>query len=907
MPRPLRTYRWLMQALPSAFLARFGADMLAMVEGRADDVRGASPLFWVREYVDLGLTVLREWRAEFHNRRTRAGRGRRILSFRNGLGDGMGGDLKLAIRMVLRSPGFSAVVVLTLALGMGVNAAIFSIVDTVVLRPLPYDRADELVGFTAFDTRTGQQSTRISYADFLEFQDQAESLDGIAGYLPGTWTLSGVDRVPTQINIAQVTNDFFSLLGARPVLGRTFVPEEHLPDRRGSLIISHSFWQSEFGGSPDVLGKVVTLSIRPMTIIGVMEHGFDYPYLREMAGWVAMEHREFMGADPNLAFSQRDWRALVAFARLNEQASLERAGAEIDALAVGIAVAFPESNANLETRLISLKEVEVGQLRRPLLLLLGVVAAILLIAAVNTASLLLARGTARAGEVAVRTALGASRGRLVRLFLSEALVYAVLGAGAGLVLAQGVLAIVARLGLQGPRLEYVSLDGRVMAIMGLVTIVTGLLFGLAPALQGSRVDLQDQLKDGGRGSSAGLGKSRIQKVFVATEMALSTVLVIGAGLLVTSFINTIREDPGFDPDNVMSVRISLPGAYMEDPDDNWSGSNEFFFRLGEDIERIPGVESVAFSYTNPLEPATAFNTRFQIQGFLERPRSEQPFANLRTVTPGFFEAFRIPVLQGRTFNDRDLKESPGVVVINETLRRLHFGDENPIGHRLQGPNFWGPAGYPRDWEIIGVVGDVRSAGLSRDPTPAFYFPFRQAPMGNMRLITRAGVDPRTLGPQIREAVWNIDSRIPMENLHTMQEFISDSVATPRLAMMAVGSFALLALLLASIGVYGVLSYTVGLRRAEFGIRQALGADRDRILGLVLRQGLRVTALGVVSGLVLSLALGRFLNSLLYQVTATHVPTLAGVTVVLTLVAMVACIIPAIRATRVDPAGALRAE
>jgi putative ABC transport system permease protein len=817
-------------------------------------------------------------------------------------------DLRLAMRSVVRVRGFSAVVILTLALGMGVNAAIFSIVDTLVLRPLPLADADELVSFVGYDVRNGAGSLYTSYADFVDYQRGASGFERIEGYNPGTWVLSGDDRVPRQLDMAQATNGFFAALGVSPILGRTFSAEEHAGPP-GTVVLSHSFWREEMGGDPDILGRTLTLSARTMTVIGVMPEGFDYPYLREMAGWVPLAHGEF---DPNAqgtgAFAERDWNRLVVFGRLAEGASLETAQSELEGIATGIAEAFPRSNANLSMSLRSLKDVEVGNLRAPLLLLMGSVSLILLIATVNTANLLLARGMARSGEVAVRTALGAGRGRLVRLFLTEALLYSALGALVGLVLAQGLLAIVRALGADTPLVASVALDGRILGVLALVTVTVGLLFGAAPALQGSLLDLQAALKDGGRrGAGGSRSGGRIQRAFVAVEMALATVLVVGAGLLASSFNTLSRQDPGFEPERISSVRISLPSTYMSDPDDTWSGSNQFFDELLASARRIPGVDAATLSYTNPLEPTTAFNTRYFVPGFLEPDRAEQPFTHLQSITPDFFATFGIPLLDGRLLTDRDRKDAPGVVLINQTMARQAFGDESPIGHRIAGPDFWSPSGYPASWEVVGVVGDVRGRGLDQDPAPAMYLPFAQAPMGNMRLIAQSSRPPGDLAADLRRTVWGMDAAIPMEEIHTMDEYISASVRTPRLAMWSMAGFALLALALAAIGVYGVLSYAVGLRAGEFGIRQVLGADRGSILRLVLRQGFVLAALGVGSGVVLSLFAGRLLESQLFGISATHPPTLIGVTLVLSLVAALACALPAVRATAVEPVDTLRTD
>lgn len=911
-----RIYGLLMRGLPPRFRSEFGAPMLDMFEQKVEERRASTPIHRVggaaRDMADLGATIVREWVVTSVGRR-----GVRTAHGRTG-GDTMRNDIQMAVRSIFRNPGFAAVVVVTLGLGIGVNTAIFSVVDTVVLRPLPFPEPDRLVQLLGLDTEQGLMSgdeaadrgltrSSISYADFLEYRDGTEGVHALAGYRGGSWTLSGEGREPRRIPMSPVTNDFFEVMAVDPLLGRTFSPEEHEPGQSEVVVLSHSLWTQEFGADETILGQSVMLAQRPYTIIGVMPPGFDYPYMSEMGGWLPFIHEPWVAGDTTSAGLERDWNTLLVIGRLADESSMATAEAEVQGIAMGLAEAYPRWNAELSAVLRPVQDLATEGPRSSLLLLMGAVGAILLIACVNVASLLVARGTARRAEVAVRTALGASRARLVRLFLTESLLFAIAGGVVGVLLAFGLLGLLPYLPVTAPRIHEVRIDVRVLTVVAIATFVTGIVFGTAPAWTASRSDLRGTLNSSGRGGRMGLTRSRLQRGLVVTEMALATMLAVGAGLFANSFTRIVNEEPGFDPSNVLTMRISLPMAYLDNPSDQWAESNVFFRALEQEVAGLPGVDAVTLSYTNPLEPNTAFNTRFQITGWLEGPRTEQPFANLRTVTSSFFDTWRIPVLEGRTFTEADRKESEGVAVINETFARIYFGDEDPIGHEITGNNFWGQSGYAYPWRIVGVVGDVRSRGLSEDPAPAMYFPFAQAPMGNMRLIARTQTDPSALAPVIRQSVWDLDDAIPVDGLQTMEQAISDSVATPRFAAIAIGSFAALALLLAGVGVYGVLAYTVGMRTGEFGLRQALGADQGEILRLVMRHGLIVAGSGVALGLVAAALLSRRLEGWLYEVGVLDAPTYTIVAVVMALSAGLACWLPARRATGADPVGALRSD
>lgn len=894
--------------LPADFVAQFGEAMRETMELKAASVGlDLTPIrrslarawFWTREFADLGRTVLRE---RLRNAtKNRGSDDRRSLRGGKDVLD----DVRLAFRSMRRSPGFAMVVVTTLALGIGVNAAIFTVVDRMVLRALPYPDADRLVHLQAVESTSGAVGLAVAYADYEVLRDGTAALEAIGGYTTERWIHSGEGRTPKRIWTADVTNSFFDVMGVPPLLGRTFDAEEHRGDRQ-FFVMSHSFWEREYGSDPDVIGTSIIVNQRPLRVVGVMPSGFDYPFLTRMEGWMPMSEQAFVTNDSTSAFAARDWTSLGVIGRLAPGAGIDRASAEIESMSEALADAFPESNGTLRHHVVSLQSLETGELRKPMLLALGAVAAILLIACVNVASLLMARGAARAPELAVRLALGARRGRLIRLFLVESLLYALVGGALGMVIGAGLLRLLPLIGVTAPLLGHVSLDMRVLAVVGGVTILTGLAFGTLPAIRASGVSPGRALGNAGR--SGRMGIPRAQRALVGVEIAASTVLTVGAGLLVGSLGHILSEEPGFDPRGVVTMRLSLPNRYMQqDAANPWAGSNAFFAEATSRLAAQPGVAAVGLSFTNPLEPAQSFNTRIQIPGWHERPTSEQPRVNLRPADPGFFEVFDIPLVSGRHISDEDRSDTEGVAVINEALARLIFGSENPLGHVVTGPNFWGGAGYPYPWRIVGVVGDVKSAGLNRPPAPAVYLPVTQAPMGNMRLVVRAAAHPDEVIPLVRAVIWEIDDQLPVDDLRTMEAEISRSVSVPRFAVLVVGIFALVAITLAAVGVYGVLSHSVGLRSGEFGVRQALGADRRKILHLVLGQGLRLAGFGIVAGLLVAALSSRVMSAFLYGVPPLDPVTYVVVSFILFTAAGLACLVPAVRATGVAPAVALRGE
>jgi putative ABC transport system permease protein len=545
-------------------------------------------------------------------------------------------------------------------------------------------------------------------------------------------------------------------------------------------------------------------------------------------------------------------------------------------------------------------EATVGDVRTSLLVLLGAVGLVLLIACANVANLLLARGKARERELAVRSALGAGRVRLIRQLLTESLVLAVIGGGLGTVLgAWSLRLLLAVTPGDIPRLNEIVLDGRVIALMVGVTLVAGMVCGLVPALQSSKSDLQVSLKEGTRGATVGAGRHRIQQALVVAEVGLSVLLVIGAGLLIKSFSRLVNVDPGFNAEKVMTAYIGLPLQEYSD----WQLVTGFYDRLLPRVHALPGVQSAAVAYAHPLDPS--WETSFQIEGLLELPQGQRPEARLRPVTPGYFRTAGIPLTNGRAFTERDDENAPGVVIINESFARTFFTDVDPIGRRLIKPLWWD--GLPSTFEIVGVTSEVKFDGLAREPAWAMYFPHHQAPMNDMQLIVRTAGEPVDLASAIRNEVWAIDPNIPLENFRTMEDIVAESVGQPRFNMLLLGLFASLALVLAAIGIYGVISYAVAQRTNEIGIRRALGAKESRVLSMVLGQGLRLTVAGVAIGLVGAFWLSRLVSGLLFEVGATDPATFGSVAIILGAVGMVACYLPARRAMRVDPVEALRSE
>jgi predicted permease len=801
-------------------------------------------------------------------------------------------DIGYAIRTMLRRPGFAATAAFILALGIGGTTAIFSVVDGILLRPLALHQPERLVVLWGIETGLRSGSSAASYPDFVDIEESNTVFEEMAFWSSPTMAVTGPEGEPINVEGSRISHDLFPTLGVAPAIGRGFLPEE---DREGAepvLILGHGFWTSRFGRDMGVLGSTVAVDGVQRTVVGIMPPGFDMLFGKQI--WIP--------GTPTHATDSRGQHRIIALGRLKPGVSIEAAEAEMRAIAARLETEYPEFNTNRSARLEPLHETVIGDVRPALLVLLGAVGVVLLIVCANVANLMLARGMTRGKEVAVRTALGASRPRLVRQFLTESAVLAVIGGALGVGIAfLGIDLLLATIPGDIPRIAEVAVDGRVLGFALLTTIVTGLLFGLIPALHGSKLDLHTALKEGSRTTSQGSSRTRVRQTLVVAEMALAVMLVAGAGLFVNSFLRLQRVDPGFNSERVLVVPISLPGSRYSA--DEWPKVIGFYDQLMERVASLPGVESVSAAYRHPLDGG--WETSFQLLGVYERPQGERPEARIRPVTTEYFRTVGIPLIEGRSFTDRDDEHVPNVVIINQAFARAFFPDESPVGHILERWAWW--PFQTGQFEIVGVVGDVKMDGVASTTPWAMYYPHRQMPFSEMQLLVRTAGDPIALAGAVRAEVWTLDSDLPLENIRSLEQIRADSVAPERFQTLLLGLFATLAIILAATGIYGVLSYAVAQRTGEIGIRISMGAETADVLRLVVGQGLRLTLAGVAVGLVGAFLSTRMISSLLFDVSPSDPLTFGAVAGTLVLVALAACTIPALRASQVDPVHALRAE
>jgi putative ABC transport system permease protein len=812
-------------------------------------------------------------------------------------------DIKYGVRMLWKNPAFTLVAIIALALGIGANAAIFSVVNSVLLRTLPYPNAERLVSVYGVSSQSNSNSAPLSYPDMIDYREQANTLQYIAGYQQVGTILTNGGEEPERAFGADVSADLFPMLGVEPLLGRVFTREEDRPGGPAVVVISHSLWQRRFNSDPRIIGQEIRFGARAATVLGVMPPGFKFPLTAERSDFYLPLVSELARTN-STSLTTRDSRFLPVIASIKPGITLETATAEIDALARRLGEQYPATNTGNRARLVTLHEDIVGDIRPALLILLGAVGFVLLIACANVANLLLARAAARAKEIAVRTAMGASRGRVIRQLLTESLILALAGGGLGLLIAVwGVDALVAASPAEIPRLNEIGLDGRVLGFTFFISALTGIVFGLVPALQASKLDLADSLKEGSRGSTAGGRRNRIRAALVIAEVALSLVLLVGAGLLIKSFFHLLNTDPGYDTARVLSVTLPLSRSRYPQPEQQIS----LIERVIERIASLPGVEAVGATTLLPLGERDLVNT-FNIEGRPAPPPGQRPTARNQNVTGDYFRAMNIPVRRGRAFTDTDTTTAPPVIIINEALANRYFPNEDPVGRHIVIDDEDNTPLPPR--EIVGIVGNLRHEGLDDDePTPGYFVPFTQAPDRQVYLTVRsiAGTDPAMLAPAVRNAIKEVDREQLIWEARTMQERVAQSIAPRRFQMFLLGVFASVALVLAGVGIFGVMNYAVSQRTHEIGIRLALGAQKRDVLRLVVGQGMMLAASGVTIGLVGAFALTRVMASLLYGVSATDPLVFGGVALLLIIVAALACYIPARRAMRVDPMIALRYE
>ena len=803
-------------------------------------------------------------------------------------------DVRYALRVMNGNRAFSAAAIIVLALGIGANSVIFSVVNAVLLSSLPYPDADRIVMVFESD-RQRQTQEAVSGANFLDWREQNRVFESIAAFREENMSLTGADR-PERVSGVITTADLFSVLRVKPMLGRVFrTDEENLRSSRVA-VIGQGLWERRFGADPNVIGQKITVNGEPLMIIGVMPGSFRFPSETDL--WISPRYavpEHILRPSIDMTTS-RDSHYLNAIARLKPGITILQAGAEMDAIASRLEELYPNDDAGRGVSLTTIREDSVGKIRPTLLVLFGAVGFVLLIACGNVANLLLARGASRQKEMAIRTALGASRFRLIRQLLTESVLLAI-GAGAlGILLALwGINGLVPLIPSDISPTKGIKIDNVVFGFTLVLSLITGLIFGVVPAWQATRGELNEALKDGGRGSSGGRRGSRVRSVLIVSEIALSLVLLIGAGLMIKSFIRLEQVNPGFESEHIATMRLSLPAAqYVTAPK-----RAIFFQRVITGVQGLPGIQSAGAISRLPLTSGNSSRS-FDIEGDAESNDSVN--IDYRVISSGYFRSMGVRLVKGRDIDEHDNNPSSGVVIINETMARRLWPNEAALGKRVR------LEGDQNPWmEVVGIVADVKHFGLETQSKPEIYVPYLIDPWPFMTIVVRSSSDLATLAAAIRDQVWSVDKDIPIPNIRTMDQLLSTSVARPRLNMLLLGIFAVIALVLSAVGVYGVMSYSVVQRTHEIGIRMALGAAKPDVLTLVVVQGLKLLLIGIGLGLLASLALTRVLTSMLFGVEPTDPATFAMISVLLACVALTACIIPARRATKVDPIVALRYE
>jgi putative ABC transport system permease protein len=803
-------------------------------------------------------------------------------------------DLRFGLRQLLVKPGFTAIATLSLALGIGANTAIFSLVDAVLLRPLPFHDPDRLAIVWEDAAKIGFPRNTPAPANYADWKAQNQVFEDMAALNWRVYNLTD-EGEPEKVEAQGVTANFFTLLGVKPELGRVFTQDEDKPDGNKVALLSYGLWRRRFGGDPGLIGKEILLDGQKHTVIGVAPPGFQF-LSKETSLWVPM-------AFSPQELANRGGHYLTVVARMKPGVGLRQANADIAAIMQRINRDNPQSWSGFElgSIVVSLREQLAGDVRPALIVLLVAVGFVLLIACSNIANLLLSRGSARYREIAVRAALGAGRNRIVRQLLTESVLLAVAGGVSGLFLAWLSFSFLKQIIPVAMALNAgIRIDAKVFAFTLLLSLLTGIIFGLAPALQAAKVDLNEALKQSGGRGGTGAGHRRLRNTLVVIEIALALVLLVGAGLLIQAFLRLRSLDIGVNSENALTLRTTLPrNKYSELPK-----RDAFYRRVLESVRALPGVVSAGYTTAAPLTWKGGTNG-FTIEGREQGPGQD---AQNRQISAGYLETLGVKLQRGRFFDGRDDTQAQPVAIINETMARQFWPGENPLNKRFK----LGPVGSPRPWiTIVGVIGDIKDMGLEAPAKAEMFLPYQQLPdmLWNMPrdLIVRVTGDPMSVAAAARQAIWSVDPGQPVSNIRTMDEILAEEVAQRRIGMTLLAAFAALALALASLGIYGVLSYSVAQRTQEIGIRMALGAGRKEVLRIVLADGMRLATAGVVIGLGVSLALTRLMAGLLFGVSASDPLTLAGVTLLLITVALVACFIPARRATKVDPMAVLRGE
>jgi putative ABC transport system permease protein len=805
-------------------------------------------------------------------------------------------DVRYGARMLTKHKAFTAVAVITLALGIGANTAIFSVVNELLLRPLPYRDAERIVMLWEVSPEGRRQNT-TSRANFRAWRSQNSSFEHMAAFSDQRFNLTDTGE-PEELSAQMATPELFRILGVDPLLGRALLPDDGGPGKAPVAVLSYPLWQRRFGGQSNIIGQEITLNGIKFTVIGVMPPNFQF-HIKHRSGTGRPAELWTVLPMPSGGAANERGRFLSVVARLKDGVVIEQAGAELRTIEARLSDEAPEFNKNFSAEVLPLREQFFGNVRRPLWLMLGAVGFVLLIACANVANLLLSLATSREKEIALRAALGARRLRIVRQLLTESLFLALLGSVLGLGLAWlGIKALM----LISPRdlisLQSVGLNVTVLLWTLGVSLLTGVIFGLAPALHISRLNLNDSLKEGGKSESAqASGSRRLRSALVVSEIALAVVLLASAGLLIKSFVRLQQVDRGFVTENILTMVVRLPAArYPEDPQ-----VVNFFGQAMERVRTVPGVRSAGMVNFLPLYGGLGSNTGFKIEGRPEPPPGQGPSTDVRVSDAGYFATMGIPLLRGRNFSDSELKEARQVILINEALARLHFPNEDPIGKRLDVAMFE----KPTPAEIIGVVGNVRYDSLIDESPAAVYFPHPDLAYPFMTLVVRTDGEPAAIAPAVQREIRSLDPNQPVSDVRTMEQVMSEWVSRSRFNTLLLGLFAGLATLLSAVGIFGVMNYSVALRTRELGLRLAIGAQPRQVLLLVLKQGLLLTILGVVVGLGAALALTRLLSGLLFGVEAIDISTFTMISLLLILVSLFACYLPARRAMRIDPLQALR--
>ncbi|HET6974480.1 MAG TPA: ABC transporter permease [Pyrinomonadaceae bacterium] len=795
-------------------------------------------------------------------------------------------DLRYGVRSFLKRPGFLFIAISTLALGIGATTAMFTVVNSLLLRPLNFPEPERIVRFQGINPRQGITESNMSVPDIVDWQTQSQSFEQIAGFVSGGVFLNIGDETE-RVRATGVTTDFFPLFKTNPISGRTIQADDMKQGAEPAVVISHALWQRVFGGASDVISRKISMNGKPATIVGIMPAGFTYPNDCEVWAAFALKPTE----------EPRDNRYVSVVSRLKPGATLAQAQSEMDTISQRLSQNYGETNSGWGVRLTELRESLVGELKTSLIVLLSAVGFVLLIACANVANLLLARAAARQKEIAVRTALGASRLRVVRQLLTESVLLSVVSGIAGLALSIWLIKLlIAITPPNTPRVDEIGIDLRVFGFTLGVTVLAGLLFGLVPALQTSRPNLNEELKDSGQRGSETSGRNRVGSLLIVSEIAISFVLLAGAGLLIKSFMHLREINPGFNPDNVLVMRLtSPPGKYAQG-----EPRAQIYKQLVDQVKATPGVQSAGAILSLPLGGDTFNVWRGLIREGRPMTPEEQTNAQHLAITPDYFQTLQIPLKAGRVFTDQDNSQSTKVVIVNEKLARELWPGENPIGKRF---TIWRDEKFPR--EVVGVVGDTRQS-LDEDAGQQMYVPYAQDPTwGSMSLVVRTSGEPTALAGSVREAIRAVDKAVPNYNLKTMNDVVYTSAAPRRVPMLLLSVLAGAAMLLAMLGIYGVTSYYVTQRTHEIGVRMALGAQIVDVLKLVLKRAMWLALIGIVIGTVGAVAVTRYMTTLLFGVKPIDVVTFVAVGAALALVVLIACVVPARRAAKIDPLEALK--